>query len=55
MTDFTLLSKLSEEEYLEYLFLSSVEDKTIEGEGVKEYALRKLIKTPELIERELSS
>lgn len=52
MTDFTLLSKLSEREYLEYLFLSSLEDKTIEGEGIKEYALRKLTKKPKVVERE---
>lgn len=29
--NFTLLSELPEEESLEYLFLSSIEDKTIEG------------------------
>lgn len=52
MTNFTLLPGLSEKEGLEYLFLSSIEDKTIEGKAVKEYALKKLIERPEIIEKE---
>lgn len=52
MTDFTLIADLSETKYLEYLFLSSYEDKTIEGEGIKDYALRKLATDPQVIEQE---
>lgn len=50
MTNFTLLSGFSEEEGLEYLFLSSLEDQTIEGKAVKEYALKKLAARPEVAE-----
>ncbi|MDP5109773.1 MAG: HAD-IC family P-type ATPase, partial [Rickettsiaceae bacterium] len=50
MTNFTLLTELSEDEGLEYLFLSSIEDKTIEGKSVKEYALKKLAVKPEVAE-----
>ena len=52
MTEFSLLAKLPEKDYLKYLLLSSLNDMTIEGVSIKEYALKKLSTHPKITESE---
>lgn len=48
MTEFDVLPQFSNSPYMEYLLLSSLEDKTIEGKSVKDYALKKIDIAPEV-------
>jgi len=50
MTEFSLLEKSADKDYLKYLLLSSLNDMTIEGKSVKEYALKKLSIQPPINE-----
>ncbi len=50
MTEFTPIAILSEQKYLEYLLFSSFQDMTIEGQSIKEFAMRKLESTPKIDE-----